>query len=85
MMAIMAMMQVMEWMDLERNAAILEKTDKAIAQKLRAASGGKVIVQSDFCSQVLKVENSVENLHETIQNFAQHEKDNLTTLLRQES
>ena len=37
-----SMMQVMEWMDLERNAAILEKTDKAIAQKLRAASGGKV-------------------------------------------
>jgi len=27
--------QVMEWMDLERNAAILEKTDKAIAAKVR--------------------------------------------------
>ena len=39
----MTLLQVMEWMDLERNAAILEKTDKAIAQKLRAASGGKVI------------------------------------------
>ena len=33
----------MEWMDLERNAAILEKTDKAIAQKLRASSSGKVM------------------------------------------
>ena len=39
----MTLLQVMEWMDLERNAAILEKTDKAIAQKLRAASGAKVI------------------------------------------
>ena len=42
-MIMMTVMQVMEWMDLERNAAILEKTDKAIAQKLRAAPGGKVI------------------------------------------
>ena len=47
-MIMMTVMQVMEWMDLERNAAILEKTDKAIAQKLRAASGGKVIVQGEF-------------------------------------
>ena len=30
--------QVMEWMDLEKNAAILHKTDKAIANKLRSAS-----------------------------------------------
>ena len=28
---------MMEWMDLEKNAAILHKTDKAIAQKLRFA------------------------------------------------
>jgi hypothetical protein len=28
--------QVMEWLDLERNAAILEKTDRKIADKLRA-------------------------------------------------
>ena len=28
--------QVLAWLDLERNAAILEKTDKAIAEKLRA-------------------------------------------------
>ena len=26
----------MEWLDLERNAAILEKTDRKIADKLRA-------------------------------------------------
>ena len=52
MILMMAMMQVMEWMDLERNAAILEKTDKAIAQKLRAASGGKVIVHGDFWSDL---------------------------------
>ena len=30
--------QVMEWMDVEKNAAILHKTDKAIANKLRSAS-----------------------------------------------
>ena len=30
--------QMMEWMDLEKNAAILHKTDKAIAQKIRTAS-----------------------------------------------
>lgn len=30
--------QMMEWMDLEKNAAILHKTDKAIAQKIRSAS-----------------------------------------------
>ena len=51
----MSMMQVIEWMDLERNAAILEKTDKAIAQKLRAANGGKVIGQSEFCTQVYHI------------------------------
>ena len=28
--------QVMEWMDLEKNSAILHKTDRAIAEKLRA-------------------------------------------------
>ena len=50
----MPVMQVMEWMDLERNAAILEKTDKAIAQKLRATSGGKVNVQTDLSSQVFQ-------------------------------
>ena len=42
----MTLLQVMEWMDLERNAAILEKTDKAIAQKLRASSGGKVMLET---------------------------------------
>ena len=30
--------QVMQWMDLEKNSAILHKTDKAIAQKLRDES-----------------------------------------------
>ena len=50
----MTLLQVMEWMDLERNAAILEKTDKAIAQKLRATSGGKVNVQTDLSSQVFQ-------------------------------
>jgi hypothetical protein len=30
---------VTEWLDLERNAAILEKTDKAIAKKLRGETG----------------------------------------------
>ena len=48
----MTLLQVMEWMDLERNAAILEKTDKAIAQKLRAASGGKVIDWTKSCENV---------------------------------
>ena len=33
--------QMMEWMDLEKNAAILHKTDKAIAQKIRSASSKK--------------------------------------------
>ena len=33
--------QMMEWMDLEKNAAILHKTDKAIAQKIRSASSMK--------------------------------------------
>ena len=28
--------QVLEWLDLKRNAAILDKTDKAIAEKLKA-------------------------------------------------
>ena len=30
------MTKVLEWLDLERNAAILQKTDAKIAQKLRA-------------------------------------------------
>ena len=32
-------LQVTEWLDLERNSAILEKTDKAIADKLREGAG----------------------------------------------
>jgi len=33
--------KVLEWLDLERNAAILEKTDQAIAEKLRAKNFGQ--------------------------------------------
>ena len=62
MILMMAMVQVMEWMDLERNAAILEKTDKAIAQKLRATSGGKVNVQTDLSSQVFQALKEEENV-----------------------
>ena len=36
----------MEWLDLERNAAILEKTDRKIAEKLRAKASADSLAQS---------------------------------------
>jgi hypothetical protein len=36
----------MEWLDLERNAAILEKTDRKIAEKLRAKASVESLRQS---------------------------------------
>ena len=60
--------QVLEWLDLERNAVILEKTDKAIAEKLRAKnaaislsktfkdepSSGKVKIAAQILSEFCK-------------------------------
>ena len=46
--------QMMEWMDLEKNAAILHKTDKAIAQKIRTASA-KNDQQTDISEKNQKI------------------------------
>ncbi len=40
-------LQVLEWLDLERNAAILQKTDKKIAQKLRAKNAATSLMLTD--------------------------------------
>ena len=36
----------MEWLDLERNAAILEKTDRKIAEKLRSKASVEALTAS---------------------------------------
>ena len=51
--------QVQEWIDLEKNAAILHKTDKAIAQKLRYEESSELDLHTDTIS-------SEEDLHDLL-------------------
>ena len=47
--------KVMEWLDLERNAAILQKTDQKIAEKLRLKAAAETIGGNGELSPALKV------------------------------
>ena len=47
--------QVLECLDLERNAAILDKTDKAIADKLRAKNASLLLTVITENEKFLKI------------------------------
>jgi hypothetical protein len=68
--------QVMEWLDLERNAAILEKTDRKIADKLRAKTSADAASTTGggggAKSSALKVgmpRRKIFQTNENVQNF----------------
>merc|ERR1712241_1163843 len=64
--------QVMEWMDLEKNSAILHKTDRAIAEKLRAEN-------SNFDSSVdYYDEDYIEDYSEDyIEDYGEYDDDDI--------
>ena len=58
--------QVIQWMDLEKNAEILHKTDKAIAHKLKQISSG--FHDDTLLSDVDKLLGLTDNLEDVTQN-----------------
>lgn len=66
--------KVLEWLDLERNAAILEKTDKAIAEKLRAKNAAQNQPVAD------KVKSAAQVLLDAEQPLSDSEIDNILGL-----
>ena len=68
---------VLEWLDLERNAAILEKTDKAIAEKLRAKNAGQTTPNQAAGE---KVKSAAQVLLEAENSLSDAEIDNILGL-----
>ena len=71
--------QVLEWLDLERNAVILEKTDKAIAAKLKAKAAGLSGLEQSLPSS-LKVKSAAQVLINAGDSISNDEIDSLLGL-----
>ena len=71
--------QVLEWLDLERNAVILEKTDKAIAAKLKAKAA-EVSGLGQSLPSSLKVKSAAQVLINAGDSLSNDEIDSLLGL-----
>ncbi|XP_023326949.1 uncharacterized protein LOC111700311 [Eurytemora carolleeae] len=65
--------QVAEWLDLERNAEILQKTDLKIAEKLRAKTAAETI----GTSSALKIKNAAQILLESEDDITDDDIDSI--------
>ena len=66
--------QMMEWMDLEKNAAILHKTDKAIASKLRLVERFHEDDNSDYADYYDDLLELGDNIQEVIVPYPTQQK-----------
>jgi len=72
--------KVMEWLDLERNAAILQKTDQKIAEKLRLKAAAETIGGNGELSPALKIKNAAQILLAEDDDLTDAEIDNILGL-----